>query len=220
MSINDLTIDELDRDGALREAADAVDGHTRRGALSKGLLAAGGMAGSTALLGVFARAASAQAPAQTDIDILNFALTLEELEAAFYDEAIKTGALSGDTLRFAQTAGLHEVVHVRTLRSVLTTRAIATPKFDFKGTTSKESTFLDTALVLEETGVAAYKGQAPAIVSRDYLGSALAIHSVEAKHAPWVRLLLNTTIIPAPEDAPLSRDAVLAAVGKTGFIVG
>ncbi len=220
MTPNDLTLDELDRDGALREAADRVDGHTRRGALTNGVVAAGGVAGSLALMGT--GTASAQAPvlAPQDIDILNFALTLEELEAAFYDEALKGGALSGEAERFAQTAGLHEVIHVQTIRNVLGARAIATPKFNFKGTTGAQDTFLATALTLEETGVAAYKGQAPLIVGRDILGSALTIHSVEAKHATWVRLLLDQTVIPQPRDLPLTKDQVLAAVGATGFIVG
>ncbi|MEJ7717955.1 MAG: ferritin-like domain-containing protein [Thermoleophilaceae bacterium] len=88
-----IPIDELDRDGALREAEDGVAGGSRADFLKKAVAAGGGLAGGGALLGLLATEGRAQTA--TDVSILNFALTLEELEAAFYREAVAGGALTG-----------------------------------------------------------------------------------------------------------------------------
>ena len=96
-----------------------------------------------------------------DVAILNYALTLEYLEAAFYTEAVAKGALSGDALSGAKIVRDHEVTHVKTLKSVLGKKAVKKPKFDFKNTTGDQDTFLATAVALEDTGVAAYAGQGP-----------------------------------------------------------
>ena len=104
------------------------------------------------------------------------------------------------------------------------TRCALIPSFDFKGTTRKWSTFLRTAKVLEDTGVAAYQGQAPLIHQNAVLGPAGAILAVEARHAAWVRDLLyaGNSVKPAPEafSTPMSMSEVLSAVKKTGFIKG
>src|SRR4029079_10263617 len=111
----------------------------------------------------------------------------EYLEAAFYAEANQKGKLDGITARFAQVGGAHEAAHVSALKQALGSKATKTPSFDFKGTTADEGTFLRTAMALEDTGVAAYQGQAPLIKSTQVLGSAGAILAVEARHAAWVR---------------------------------
>jgi hypothetical protein len=79
-------------------------------------------------------------------------LTLEYLEAAFYAEALGRGGFSGSVLNFAQVVAGHEATHVATLEGVLGSKAVASPSFDFKGTTRKWSTFLRTSKVLEEPG--------------------------------------------------------------------
>ena len=215
MHDTDISFDELDRDGALEEAASKV-GLTRRGAITGGLLAAGGLAG-TGLLGAFTSSASAQ-NAQSDTDILNFALTLEFLEGAFYAQAAPN--VTGDAKRLAQVAGAHEAAHVKAIQGILGSAAVASPQFNFGNAVLDQATFLKTALTLEDTGVAAYKGQAPFIASRAVLASALGIHSVEAKHATWARQLNGASLLPSPEDKPLTKDQVLAAVKSTGFVVG
>jgi hypothetical protein len=97
--------------------------------------------------------------------------------------------------------------------------SVAKPTFDFRGTTESADAFAATARVLEDTGVAAYAGQAPKVKAKAILAAALAIHSVEARHAAWIRDI--TGAAPAPEafDEPLTKGQVLAAVADTRFIV-
>ena len=216
-----LELAELDRDGAIRESLEATEGDTRAGVLRRAVVAGAGLVGGAALLAGLPSLARAQSLSANDVGILNFALTLEELEAAFYVDALARGALKGEAKQFATVAGAHETAHVAALRSVLGASAIAKPTFDFKGTTAAQGSFLATAVVLEDTGVSAYKGQAPLIQATAVLEAGLAIHSIEARHAAWARTLVpNTTPIPLTLDRPLTKDQVLAAVGKTGFITG
>ncbi len=98
-------------------------------------------------------------------------------------------------------------------------RAVARPRFNFRGTTEDAETFTETAIALEEVGVAAYKGQAPLIRSRSILAVALQIHSVEARHAAWIRDIAGLNPAPRPLDPPLSRTQVLRRVAATRFIV-
>lgn len=214
---NDLTIETVDVDGALREAAERVEGDTRARFIAKAAGATGALVGGSLLLAGPA-AAQASGLSATDKDILNFALTLEYLEASFYADALTKNQISGDAHRFAQVAGGHENTHVLALQKVLGTDAVAKPAFDFKGTTSANASFLKTAITLEDTGVGAYKGQAPRIDSDAVLKSALQIHSIEAKHAAWVRRIAGSAPVPAPLDAPLTKAIVLKAVTATGFI--
>jgi rubrerythrin len=209
------TLAEVDRDGAVREAAEAA-GDTRAGLIRKGGLVA--LAG----LGVGALPALGQSTPKSDVKILNYALTLEYLEAAFYAEAVKQGKLHGIAARFAQVVAGHEAAHVAALQKALGSAATKRPTFDFKGTTGSEGTFLKTSQTLEDTGVAAYQGQAPNIKTGAVLASAGAILAVEARHAAWVRDLLyaGKSVKPAPEafSTPMSMSQVLSAVKKTGFI--
>jgi hypothetical protein len=197
--VTSIPIDELDRDGALWEAEDEVAGDSRADFLKKAMAAGGGLAGGGALLALLATEGRAQTA--TDVSILNFALTLEELEAAFYREAVAGGALTGRTLRFARVTGAHEDAHVAFLRQALGSAAIARPQFNFMGTTTNSQQFIATAVTLEETGVAAYKGQAPLIETPAVLGAALTIHSVEARHAAWVRRIAGMRPVIGPADA-------------------
>ena len=214
MITNDLTLETVDRDGAIREAAERVDGDTRAGFIAKAAGATGALLGGGLLLSGPASAATSA----TDKDILNFALTLEYLEAAFYAEALAKGALTGDGLAFAKVAGAHENSHVTALRNTLGSDAVAKPEFDFKGTTGATDTFLKTAVTLEDTGVKAYKGQAPRVQSDAILAVALSIHSIEAKHAAWVRRISGVTPVPFAVEPPLTKAQVLSAVTATGFI--
>lgn len=211
-----LTLQQVDRDGAVRETLDAVNGDSRADFFRKAFTAGGAMVGGGAVLGGLAAPASAQSA--TDVNILNFALVLEFLEAEFYTEAENSGALRGRTAEFAEVVGAHERAHVEALRGVLGNAAVKKPRFDFQGTTEAQGAFRETAQLLEDTGVAAYKGQAPRIESDEVLRSALGIHSVEARHAAWIRHINETEPASAAFDEPMSMEQVLAAVQQTGFI--
>ncbi|MEA2170958.1 MAG: hypothetical protein QOF76_4258 [Solirubrobacteraceae bacterium] len=205
---------ELDSDGAIEEAA-AKAGITRSSFLRRSAFAGGGL-----IIGGLPVAFSlAQGSAGGDTDILNYALTLEYLETAFYNDAVSKGALSGKLANFASTVAQHEQAHVDALKKALGSKAVASPKFDFKGTTEDPKTFGATAKVLEDTGVEAYQGQAGNISSKAVLGAAISIHPVEAMHAAWIAYLIGADPAPDAFNAAKTMDEVLAAVKGTGFIV-
>jgi hypothetical protein len=216
-----FTLEALDVDGAIRETASRVDPHTRASFLRKAGIGLGAIAGSGAILGALPELASAAA--SSDVAILNFALTLEYLESAFYSEAVMKGALSGETKTFATVVAGHEAAHVAALKATLGSSAVAKPSFDFKGATGSQAMFQATSEVLEYTGVSAYLGQVGNIKSKAVLGAAGSILPVEAWHAAWIADIRRHGAKPYP--APLafaegkSMSAILAAVKGTGFIV-
>jgi Ferritin-like domain len=214
--VDELSFDRLDVDGALAESAERV-GLTRSDFLAVAL------GGSGALLGgIAARPAEARAQElpSNDIFILNYALVLEFLQAAFYTEAERMGALSGGTARAAEVVGGVERAHVQAFKSVLGSKAVKRPSFDFQGTTEDPRAFLKTAVAFEDLAVAAYKGQATRIEANPALASALAIHSVEARHAAWMRYLFDVDPAPTAFDEPQTRSEVTRLVRSTNFITG
>ena len=214
-----LSVEEVDRDGAIREAADAIGGDTRKSFLRKGALIGGGLVAGAVPIAV---ATSQGGPPKSDVEILNFALTLEYLEAAFYQEANASGALNGELATFSSVVGAHENAHVAALQKALGSAATKKPTFDFKGTTSDKKKFAGTAQTLEDTGVSAYQGQAGRIKTPAILLAAGSILPIEARHAAWIRDINGRGDAPSPArtafSKPLSMDAVLAAVKDTGFI--
>ena len=151
--MDDLSIHRLDVDGALAEAAEPLGGVSRAGFLGAS------MGASLAMLGLEAVQADAR-QSTSDLDILNYALTLEYLQAAFYTESERMGALEGRTERAAQTVGAVERAHVAAFQDLLGNKAVKRPSFDFQGVTEKPQAFLKTAVAFEDLAVAAYKGQA------------------------------------------------------------
>jgi hypothetical protein len=211
----------FDADGALEEAADTVErtAHTRSTFLRRG----GVLIGAGLLAGAMPGRAFAAGIPKGDIAILNFALTLEYLESAFYAKANSDGALKGQYARFAKIVGQHEAAHVAALKKTLGSKAVKKPSFDFKGTTASQSAFASTATTLEDTGVQAYQGQAGNIKTPAVLKAAISIHPVEARHAAWIRSIVghgSGNPSPAPDafNPALDMSAVLAAVQGTGFI--
>src|SRR5689334_17780702 len=122
----------FDADGAIREAADRLNAHNSRRRFLGG---AGLLAGGIALAGMLPGSALA-ASSSGDVAILNYALTLEYLEQAFYARALKQAGLSGEHKRFATVVHAHEEAHVTFLRKALGTKAVKKPKFDFMGATA------------------------------------------------------------------------------------
>ncbi len=203
----------FDKDGALAEAADRVNNLSRRGFFR----GAGVLAGGAVLFGTVSETAFGQTP-KGDVAILNYALTLEYLESAFYDEAVAGGALSGATALFADTAKEHEAAHVVALKKALGSAAVKKPSFDFQGTTKAQGTFQQTAIILEDTGVTAYQGAAPNIKTPAILRAAISIHPVEARHASWIRSVAGEPPAPDAFNPAADMATVLAAVKGTNFI--
>jgi hypothetical protein len=218
--VNDrISLTLVDEQSAREEALHGPEPASRSAFLKK--LAAGGtvLAGGVLFAGLPAAArANHTSSASRDVSILNFALTLEYLEAEFYTEAENRGALSGEPLRFARVVGAHERAHVQFLRRVLGSRARQKPCFDFGDTTSNQDKFLATARVLEDTGVAAYNGQI-ANVRTATVAPAASIVSVEARHAAWVRDILGLRPAPSSLDQAKSRRQIESEVAATGFVV-
>jgi len=210
--VNDLTFGELDRDGALGEALEKVTGDSRADFLRKTLI------GSAALLTALSLPERAGAASRNDIDILNYALTLEYLQAAFYTETERVGAIRGKAKEAARLVGAVERAHVKAFRRALGSAAVKRPSFNFRGVTESQTPFLKTAVAFEDLAVAAYKGQAPLIQSKAILGVAISIHSVEARHAAWMRYLFGVIPSDRPFDLPASKPKVLRTVTSTGFI--
>jgi hypothetical protein len=225
-----INLDEVDVDGAVREAADEVPGDTRLSFLKKAGVAGGAAMSGGAILSVLAPSAFAASHGRPptkfgkgDIGILNYALTLEYLEAAFYNGATAANLpLSAQASAFLKVVTADENAHVAFLRKALGKKAVASPKFDFKGANTNAEMFMKNAQVLENTGVHAYSGQALNIKSAAYVKAALSILTIEARHASVIGLLNDPTgkgIAPdGPFDTPLPASKVLAAVKATGFI--
>jgi rubrerythrin len=205
----------VDRDAALAETRSRAEAAlSRRGLLGVTLGGVGAI--------VFGKTSVAEAGAglpASDVDILNYALVLEYLQASFYTEAERSGALSGATAQAARVVGATERAHVKAFRQLLGSHAVARPTFDFQGVTEEQRPFLKTAVGFEDLAVEAYKGQAPKLRSNAVLAAAVGIHSVEARHAAWMRELFGITPAVNAFDQPASRAKINRIVASTHFIV-
>jgi len=156
-------------------------------------------------LGTMFKKAYAATPTTSVVDVLNYALTLEYLESYFYNQGTaKSGLIpAGDSTYIADITD-DENHHVTFLKNVITSLGstpVSSPEFDltagngshngpFKDVLTNYQTFLAVAETFEDTGVRAYKGQAPALVGNQVvLTAALSIHAVEARHASAIRQL-------------------------------
>ncbi len=240
---HELNLDDIDVDGAVRETAaeamDALQGDTRSQFLRRAGLAGGAVVGGGAILSALAPAAMAfsngDAPpvkpfGRGDVGILNFALTLEYLEAGFYNEATayqrKTGFLRGrrnSQLRtFLRTVTNDENQHVAELKKALGASAIKKPSFNYRGDPKKVSTFMRSSFAFENEGVHAYSGQAFNIKNPAILAAALSIVTVEARHASVIGLISHGTefgISPdGANDTPRGATRVLQDVTSLHYI--
>ncbi|GAA95691.1 uncharacterized protein L969DRAFT_15615 [Mixia osmundae IAM 14324] len=155
------------------------------------------------------------AGALTDPDILNFALTLEHLEATFYAQGLANFSASdfpsAQVYANIQQISADEASHVQFLTSALSA-AGASPfqacTYDFSSVTSATA-MLATAQVLEGVGVSAYLGAAGSINNTDYLTAAGSILTVEARHNAYIRYSNGYSPFPAPYETPLSPNEVV-----------
>lgn len=200
-----------------RGSPDARRGWSRREVVRRGVVAGGVLAGGSLALAPRPSSAGTAPSREVDREIFAFALQLEYLQAAFYAAAVDAGSLRGEALEFAETVAEHEQAHVDFLKNALGASAAAAPAFDFGRATDDERTFLRTAELLENTGVAAYNGQA-ANLTKPSLAAAAKIVSVEGRHAAWASALAGTDPAPRAADPGASAKAVAAALDATGFL--
>jgi len=190
-----------------------IKGMTRSSFILRGALAAGGLYGLGAVT-PFVSAALTETGGG-DVEILNFALTLEYLESDFYNVKGTSVGLSGTAKGYAKLFGEEEADHVNALSAVIKQMGatpVAKPTFVFPVTS--QSSFLSLASVLENTGVGAYNGAAPSLKSKEVLAAAGGIVQIEARHAAAIDLLIGKS--PTPNqgfDRPLTKAQVLAAAG-------
>jgi Ferritin-like domain len=155
-----------------------------------------------------------------DVGILNYALTLEYLETSFYRDVVESGLFKGADLETIRKFGREEAEHVEALKGAvkgLGGKPAPEPKAEFPLENAKS--VLELAGTVENLGAAAYLGQAPNIKSPEVLASALAIHSVEGRHAAALNTLLGESITPdGAFGQPADVKTVLEAVEP--FIVG
>jgi rubrerythrin len=228
MEVNPMTVDTNPERNAIARAA--RDPHSRR----KFLVLTGGTGAAAAFLAACGddedmSTTSTSTSAETDgsadsdpiaqfgegdVGILNYALTLEYLEAGFYAAVADSGMFKGDDLALIKTIGGHEQEHVDALTATLKKLGetpAKEPKAEFPLDSAEE--ILMTAATVENLGAAAYLGQAAAIENPDVLAAALAIHSVEARHASILNILVGDE--PTPDGAfavPADAQTVLDSV--------
>jgi rubrerythrin len=149
-----------------------------------------------------------------DVAIANYALTLEYLETEFYEKVAASGLFSGKSAMLIKEFGEQEKTHVEALKGAvgkLGGTPAAKPEGKFPIESAQKVTEL--AYTVENLGAAAYLGQAAKIQNEELLAAALAIHSVEARHAATLGTVLGKPITPDGAFAkPADMSTVLAAV--------
>ncbi len=170
----------------------------------------------------------------TDIEILNYALTLEHLEAAFYVQGLNTFSaksfqsgkltsqlgprVSGQLYDYLKLIRDHELTHVQKLITTIQSLG-GTPvgpcTYNFGYSTTEQ--FLKIAQILENTGVSAYDGAIALICNPDLQTAGATIATVEARHAAYLNLVNGEVPFPSAFDTPLTMSEVLTAAGQ--FIV-
>lgn len=189
------------------------------GAAAVGLAMAGGLRGPIMSSAQDATPAADAAPMfADDLEVLNYALTLEHLEATFYREGLETFAAEDfdegvyDNLVLV---GDHEAAHVTALTDTITSLGgtpVEEATYDF-GYGDDSAAFLEVAAALENTGVQAYDGAGASITDVDLLAVAGQIVAVEARHASYLNLVNGEIPFPASFEEPLTRDEVLEIAG-------
>jgi hypothetical protein len=190
----------------------------------KFLLSAGGAvsaaaAGGAAIGGLGAMASARPAPSRAqDLRVVGFLLGVERIELAFYEGAVRAGALRGELAEFAGAALIHERDHVATLQAALgATPAASAPAIDVGDALTDPHAFVAKAIALEDAAVAALNGQITNLTP-ERLAAACAIVSVDARHAAWIRDLGGISPAAGATDAPLDAADVRALLQRQGLL--
>ncbi len=186
--------------------------------LPKGAVALGG----AAMLGAVALAASKggglafaqDAPFKNDLDVLNYALTLEFFEAELYRVVVASGKLQGRDQQYVTLFGQHEAAHVAAVMSTIQ-KLGGTPvtkgNYNLPALTDRAQV-LGLLATVEQVGVSAYLGAAGYIQNKDILAAAASIMQVEGRHTALIRFLLDLPPVPDAFVSPLTPAEVLKAV--------
>lgn len=226
-AVEQLARDDVERSRFLKMAGKRMGGGAAAAGLAAFIAACGSSSAGSSSTGSHSTAAAAGtstgsgtgagsssgAADPSDLSIVNYALTLEYLEAQFYAKVISSGLFHGKTLSILKGFGAEEDQHVAALKKVAsslgTPAAEPTGKFPIKS--AAQVTTL--AATVENLGASAYLGQAGNITSKEILAAALSIHTIEARHAATLNLVLKKS--PTPDGAfakPMSMAQVLAVV--------
>jgi Ferritin-like domain len=209
------TLGQVDRDGALQETAADAFGDTRAGFV-RGLV--GAAAGGVGALAFAANAKAGAAKTKNDIAILRFDLVLEYLQAGLYTEAERLGSLTSKTLGWARVVGAHERAHARAIKALLGSNAVPSPAFNYGEVTSTEQPFIKTAVAFEDLTAALLKWQAPRLDSRAIVAAAVTLHSVETRHAAWIRHIVGLKPATTAFDKPASQQEMATLIASTRFV--
>jgi hypothetical protein len=204
--------DDVDRKRFLKMAGSA--GAASFGAFVLAACGSSSSSGNSASTAVAPSTATTASSTTGDLGILNYALTLEYLETEFYAKVVASGLFKGKVGSLIKTFGAQEASHVAALKAAVTKLGgtpAANPMGKFPITSATQVAQL--AYTVENLGAAAYLGQAAKIQSPEVLASALAIHSVEARHAATLGTLVKKPVTPQGAFAtPADMPTVLAAV--------
>jgi hypothetical protein len=227
--VEELARDDVQRKHFLKMAGKGMGSAAAATGLAAFIAACGGSsstsssaAGSSSSAAMGGTSSTAAAVASTsaptgDLAIVNYALTLEYLESQFYAKVIASGLFHGKNLSVIKSFGAEETQHVVALKKVA--MSMGTPAKEPMGKFPIHSATQVTKLAgaVENLGAAAYLGQAGNITSKEILAAALAIHTIEARHAATINLVLMKS--PTPDGAfakPMTMAEVLKVV--TPFI--
>jgi rubrerythrin len=210
-------IERLVRDDVDRKRFLKIAGSASAASFGAFVLAACGSSSSSKTASTAAATAttSSTTTASTgDLAILNYALTLEYLETTFYEKVVESGFFSGKVAALIKTFGGQEKTHVEALKGAvekLGGTPAANPEGKFPISSATQVALL--AYTVENLGASAYLGQAPNIQSPEILATALAIHTVEARHAATLGTLVKKSVTPDGAFAkPADMSTVLAAI--------
>lgn len=211
MTQDNFILDQIDP-----EVGDRIDAG-RRALFTRAALPTAALASAPLLIAAASTQAFGAGLPQQVVDVLNFALTLEYLEAAFYKQGNASGVIPDKYRTLFRTIGAHEAAHVKLLKGALGSAAVKAPAVDFTAggkyadVFENFETFATLSATFEDLGVAAYKGQAGNLLGTPVLTTALQIHSVEARHAAAVRPIIGKKGYDGAFDKPKTKKQVLAA---------
>jgi hypothetical protein len=211
-----LTLAEVDADGALQETAAAAFPGTRSAFLKRSLGAA--VVGVAGLFVTENADAADVAKTKNDIAILQFDLVLEYLQSGLYTEAERLGALTPKTLGWARVVGAHERAHLAAIKGLLGRKLVPSPSFNYGNVTANERAFIRTAVAFEDLTAALLKWQAPRLDSRSIVAAAVTLHSVETRHAAWIRHLIGLQPAAQAFDEPASQQRMARLIASTKFV--